>query len=124
MNKTIYELNEEVKKASWKTPTCELEQIKLDISEKMNDNGISAFTYIVLSEWYERIHRLTFKETTNPDYIIKNEFGEKVGLIKINNVFGKKVLVDLWLYHEKIGCMSMDNAIKKCNELSLYIKEV
>lgn len=85
MNKTIFELNEEVNKASWKTPTCEL-----DISKKMNDGRISAFSYVVLSMWYDRIHRLTFKEPTKPDYIIINVFGEKVGSIKINNVGEEK----------------------------------
>lgn len=122
MDKTIHEIREEVNKASWKTPNSELEQLKSDISKKMDDKRISNHTYLVLSTWYDIIHHLTFKETANPDYIIKNEFGEKVGSIKINTVLDTRTIVDVWFYHMKIGCMDISDAIKKCNELSLSIE--
>ena len=37
---TIKEVNEKVNKASWETPACELEQLKVDILKKCNDLGL------------------------------------------------------------------------------------
>ena len=79
---TLKEINEKVDKASWMTPVCVLNQLKRDIVQMMNDNRISMTTYSMLSLKYDRIHHLTFKETKDPDYIILNVFGEKIGSIK------------------------------------------
>lgn len=35
---SLKEINDKVNKASWETPACELEQLKVDILKKMNDN--------------------------------------------------------------------------------------
>lgn len=111
-------------KTNWETPACELEQLKADILKKMNDNRISISTYYMMSLKYDRIHHLTFKETKDPDYIILNVFGEKMGSIKKTGTFGKKKMCNLWLYHEKVGWMSMEKAEQKCNDLGLFIEVV
>lgn len=121
---TLKEINEKVNKASWETPACELEQLKADILKKMHDSRISYSNYCVLSINYDRIHRLTFKEPKSPDYIIKNEFDEKVGSIKITAKLTKGKLISLWLYHELAGNMYFEEAEEKCNELCLFIEEI
>jgi hypothetical protein len=121
---TLKEINEKVNKASWETPACKLEQLKADILNKMHDSRLSYRNYCTLSINYDRIHRLTFKEPKNPDYIIKNVFGEKVGSIKIAGNLTKDKLVSLWLYHQFIGNMYFEEAEEKIKELCLFIEEV
>lgn len=121
---TLKEINEKVNKASWETPACELEQLKADILKKMHDKRISYSNYCYLSSNYDKVHHLTFKEAIIPDYIIKNEFEEKVGEIKIIGNLTKDKLVSLWLYHEFIGNIYFEEAEEKCNELCLFIEEV
>lgn len=75
---TLKEINEKVNKASWKTPACELEQLKSDILKKMNDDRISMSTYSMLSLKYDRIHHLTFKESYDPNIIIKLSLMKKL----------------------------------------------
>lgn len=121
---TLKEINEKVNKASWETPACELEQLKVDILKKMHDKRISYGNYCNLSSNYDKVHHLTFKEIVTPDYIIKNEFNEKVGIIKINGTLTSGKLVSLWLYHEFIGSMYFEEAEQKCNDLGLFIEVV
>lgn len=70
------------------------------------------------------IIKIVKEETIMPDYIIKNEFNEKVGGIKIIGNLTKDKLVSLWLYHEFIGNMYFEEAEYKCNDLCLFIEEV
>lgn len=121
---TLKEINEKVNKASWETPACELEQLKADILKKMNDKRITFSSHSILSINYDRIHRLTFKEPKNPDYIVKNVFDEKVGSIKIIGELTKGKLISLWLYHKLAGNMDFEEAKEKCMELCLFIEEV
>lgn len=121
---TLKEINDKVNKTSWETPACELEQLKSDILKKMNDDRISMSTYSMLSLKYDRIHHLTFKESNNPNIIIKTVFDEKVGQIEYIKVTEAGTFVALYLYHELNGFMMLSQAIEKCYELNLFIEEV
>lgn len=121
---TLKEINEKINKTSWKTPACELEQLKADILKKMKDSRLSYSNYRNLSLNYDRIHRLTFKEPKTPDYVVKNGFDEKVGVIKIIGNLTKDKLVSLWVHHKFMHNMYFEEAEEKCKELGLFIEEV
>lgn len=121
---TLKEINEKVNKASWETTACELEQLAQDILNKMDDKRVSKANYALLSCWYDKIHHLTFKESQNPDFIIKNVFDEKVGQIEKLKKMKTGELVALYLYHELDGFMLMNRALRKLLDLKLFIEEV
>ena len=121
---TLQEINEKVNKTSWETPACELNQLKADILKKMKDKRISDVNYALLSLKYDKIHHLTFKESSEPDLIVKNCFDEKIGQIEIIKEMNTGTFVALYLYHELDRFMMMKEAIQKCYELNLFIEEV